>query len=179
MLLTVRLLGRLGPSTSSSINNNNNNKLLSVVNSSRFKATDATPARSQEHQEPSSSPLLDNNNKSITIDDSCLERLKQILDKPSEEFLRIQVETGGCSGFSYEFDVDTRHNLDPEEDLVFARDSYQVVINKHILAYMQGATIEYNESLIKSSFQVKNPQAQTKCSCGASFSIDLNQLKSK
>lgn len=113
----------------------------------------------------------------ITIEDSCLKRLKEILDKPEEEFLRINVETGGCSGFSYMFCIEQRDNLDPEEDLIFEREAYRIVINREILPYMKGAAIEYNESLIKSSFQVKNPIAETKCSCGASFSIDPKKIK--
>lgn len=113
----------------------------------------------------------------IIIEDSCLKRLREILDKPQEEYLRIDVETGGCSGFSYMFDIEKKDNLDPSNDLVIERDSYRIVINRDILPYMKGATIEYKESLIKSSFQVKNPVAETKCSCGASFSIDVNKLK--
>lgn len=112
----------------------------------------------------------------ITIKDSCLMRLKKILTKPQEEFLRIHVETGGCSGFSYLFEIESKA-IDPKEDLVFERENYRVVINKDILPYMRGSSIEYNESLIKSSFHVANPIAETKCSCGSSFSVDLNKLQ--
>jgi iron-sulfur cluster assembly accessory protein len=113
----------------------------------------------------------------INIKDSCLNRLKQILDKPQEEFLRIQVETGGCSGFSYHFNIERNNNLNPDEDLIFERDNYRVVINKEVLTYMKGSSIEYTESLIKSSFQIVNPIAETKCSCGSSFSIDLSKIQ--
>lgn len=115
----------------------------------------------------------------ITIKDSCLNRLKQILDKPQEEFLRIHVETGGCSGFSYLFEIETKNQINPNEDLVFERDNYRVVVNKEILPYMKGSSIEFNESLIKSSFQIVNPVAETRCSCGSSFSIDLNKFNKK
>lgn len=113
----------------------------------------------------------------INIKDSCLNRLKQILDKPQEEFLRIQVDTGGCSGFSYNFDIEQNNKLNPHEDLIFERDNYRVVINKEVLTYMKGSSIEYTESLIKSSFQIVNPIAETKCSCGSSFSIDLSKIQ--
>lgn len=113
----------------------------------------------------------------INIKDSCLDRLKQILDKPQEEFLRIQVETGGCSGFSYQFDIEPNTKLNPHEDLIFERDNYRVVINKEVLTFMKGSSIEYTESLIKSSFQIVNPIAETKCSCGTSFSVDLSKLQ--
>lgn len=113
----------------------------------------------------------------IDIKESCLNRLKQILDKPHEEYLRIQVETGGCSGFSYHFDIEPNNELDPNEDLIFERDNYRVVVNKEVLTYMKGSAIEYTESLIKSSFQIVNPIAETKCSCGSSFSVDLSKLQ--
>lgn len=114
----------------------------------------------------------------ITIKDSCLVRLKQILEKPQEQFLRVHVETGGCSGFSYLFEIENRA-IDPKEDLVFERENYRVVINRDVLPFMTGSSIEYNESLIKSSFHVANPIAETKCSCGSSFSVDLNKLQKK
>lgn len=114
----------------------------------------------------------------ITIKDSCLNRLKQILEKPTEEFLRIHVEAGGCSGFSYIFEIDNKP-VDQKEDIVFERDNYRVVINKEVLPLMKGSSIEFEESLIKSSFHVSNPIAETKCGCGSSFSVDLNKLSKK
>lgn len=114
---------------------------------------------------------------SIHIKDSCLNRLKQILNKPKEEYLRIHVETGGCSGFSYSFEIEQNKALDANEDLVFQREQYRVVINKDVLPFMKGSSIDYNESLIKSSFAVENPLAETKCGCGSSFSINPTKLQ--
>lgn len=114
----------------------------------------------------------------VIIKDSCLNRLKLILEKPQEEFLRIHVETGGCSGFSYMFEIEKKE-INAKEDLVFERENYRVVINKEILPFMAGSSIEFNESLIKSSFNVTNPIAETKCSCGSSFSVDLNKLQKR
>lgn len=113
----------------------------------------------------------------LHVKDSCLNRLKQILKKPSDEFLRIHVETGGCSGFSYIFEIEPSSKIDQQEDLIFEREQYRVVINKQVLPYMNGSQIEYHESLIKSSFRIINPIAETKCSCGSSFSVDFNKLK--
>ena len=128
----------------------------------------------------SSATLLSStlSNNSITIKDSCLKRLKQVLEKPQEEFLRIDVSEGGCSGFSYLFEIQGDH-IDSSEDLVFERDSYRVVIKKDIFPFMKGASIEFNESLIKSSFEVLNPVADTKCSCGSSFFVDLAKINKK
>lgn len=112
----------------------------------------------------------------IHIKDSCLKRLKEILEKPQEEFLRVHVETGGCSGFSYLFEIEKNENIDSKEDLIFERENYRIIINKDILPYMKGSSIDYQESLIKSSFHVENPLAETKCGCGSSFSINQNKL---
>lgn len=112
----------------------------------------------------------------ITIRDSCFNRLKQILKNSDDEYLRIHVETGGCSGFSYIFEIEPSDRINQQEDLIFARENYRIVINKQVLPFMKGSQIEYHESLIKSSFRVINPIAETKCSCGASFSVDFSKL---
>lgn len=150
-MLLLRTLGRLAS--------------IEATTSARFASTIA----SQQHQNNNSNSQL------FTIKDSCLQRLKQILTKPQEEYLRIHVETGGCSGFSYMFEIEDK-NIDPKEDLVFERETYKVVINKDILPYMKGAAIEFDDSLMKSSFSIKNPIAETKCSCGTSFSVDFNKI---
>lgn len=165
MLLT-RLLGRLAPTSN----------LVEAVKPHSLLSSKLSPASTQATVS-TSTKTNSSTDAIITLEDSCLKRLREILDKPQEEYLRINVETGGCSGFSYMFDIDKKDNLDPNEDLIFERDSYRVVIHKDILPYMKGATIEFTESLIKSSFQVKNPIAETKCSCGASFSVDPSKIK--
>lgn len=118
---------------------------------------------------------IDNNKNILTIKDSCLKRLERIIDKPDDKYLRINVEAGGCSGFLYLFDIETSENLNPSEDVIIKRNSYRVVIEKQVLPYIKGSQIEYEESLIKSSFKIINPIAESKCGCGASFSIDFNK----
>lgn len=120
----------------------------------------------------SSNPL---NNNILTIKDSCLHRLKEILDNPNEKHLRINVEAGGCSGFLYLFDIETSENINPSDDIIVQRDQFKIVIEKEVLPYIRGSQIEYEESLIKSSFKITNPIAESKCGCGASFSIDFNK----
>lgn len=168
-MLLMRIIGRTLASqqhknfslTSSTykINTNNNNHRSNSVNQNIV--------------------IVNNNPKSalisnqITIKDSCLNRLKQILDNPNEQYLRIHVEAGGCSGFLYLFEIEPSEKINPSEDLIFQRDQYRIVVEKQELPYIQGSEIEYNESLIKSSFKIINPIADAKCSCGSSFSIDF------
>ncbi|XP_026875411.2 iron-sulfur cluster assembly 2 homolog, mitochondrial isoform X1 [Electrophorus electricus] len=116
---------------------------------------------SQEEQD-TFSPL-----DKISLTESCVKRLSEIMDKG--ECLRIQVEGGGCSGFQYKFSVDTVKN---EDDRVFEQNGVSVIVDQESLEFVKGATLDFSQELIRSSFRVlKNPQAEHGCSCGSSFSV--------
>ncbi|XP_012872796.1 PREDICTED: iron-sulfur cluster assembly 2 homolog, mitochondrial [Dipodomys ordii] len=105
----------------------------------------------------------------IRLTDSCVRRLLEITE--GSEFLRLQVEGGGCSGFQYKFSLDTVINPD---DRVFEQGGAKVVVDSASMAFVKGALVDFSQELIRSSFQVlNNPQAQQGCSCGSSFSIKL------
>ena len=82
--------------------------------------------------------------------------------------LRVFVQGGGCSGMSYGFTFDEVQN---EDDFDFAYEEVRVVVDSMSMQYLQGATIDYREDLMGASFVIDNPQAQTTCGCGSSFSI--------
>ncbi|XP_048218168.1 iron-sulfur cluster assembly 2 homolog, mitochondrial [Perognathus longimembris pacificus] len=105
----------------------------------------------------------------IRLTDSCVRRLLEITE--GSEFLRLQVEGGGCSGFQYKFSLDTVINPD---DRVFEQGGAKVVVDSDSMAFVKGALVDFSQELIRSSFQVlNNPQAQQGCSCGSSFSVKL------
>ncbi|XP_040188878.1 iron-sulfur cluster assembly 2 homolog, mitochondrial [Rana temporaria] len=105
----------------------------------------------------------------ILLTESCVKRLREVTS--GSEFLRLQVESGGCSGFQYKFLLDTDMT---EDDRVFGTDGAHVVVDTESLQLVKGSTIEYCEELIRSSFLLtQNPQADQGCSCGASFSVKL------
>lgn len=84
-------------------------------------------------------------------------------------FLRTFVQGGGCSGFSYGFTFDEEIN---EDDFEFPLDEkFKFVIDSMSMQYMTGATIDYKEELTGSQFTIQNPNAQTTCGCGSSFSV--------
>jgi len=82
--------------------------------------------------------------------------------------LRVFVQGGGCSGMSYGFTFEEVQN---EDDFDFSYEEVKVVIDSMSMQYLQGATIDYKEDLMGASFVIENPQAQTTCGCGSSFSI--------
>ncbi|XP_062863494.1 iron-sulfur cluster assembly 2 homolog, mitochondrial [Trichomycterus rosablanca] len=105
----------------------------------------------------------------VNLSDACVKRLKEIMEQG--EYLRIQVEGGGCSGFQYKFSVDTVKN---EDDRVFEQNGVGVIVDEDSLEFMKGCTLDFSQELIRSSFQVlRNPQAEHGCSCGSSFSVKI------
>ncbi|WP_290689419.1 iron-sulfur cluster insertion protein ErpA [Aquabacterium sp.] len=82
--------------------------------------------------------------------------------------LRLYVTGGGCSGFSYGFAFDDQLN---EDDTRIDRDGVTMVVDAMSLQYLMGADIDYEDGLEGSRFVIHNPNAQTTCGCGSSFSM--------
>jgi len=83
--------------------------------------------------------------------------------------LRTFVQGGGCSGFSYGFTFDEEIN---DDDFEFPLgEKYKMVIDAMSMQYMNGAVIDYKDDIMGSNFNIKNPNAQTTCGCGSSFSV--------
>ena len=82
--------------------------------------------------------------------------------------LRIFVQGGGCSGFQYGFTFDEQIN---EDDFSLDIDGARLLVDSMSSQYLQGAEIDYTESLAGSQFAIKNPNAQTSCGCGSSFAV--------
>ena len=105
----------------------------------------------------------------VTISASAAAQINAIMKKMGkQDFLRVAVEGGGCSGFSYKFDFAERAN---EDDLVIKRDGATVVIDEMSLEFLTGSEIDYANELIGSAFKIVNPNATANCGCGTSFSI--------
>ncbi|MEY3182441.1 MAG: hypothetical protein RLZ35_426 [Pseudomonadota bacterium] len=104
----------------------------------------------------------------IKITDLAAQKLDVLLlAKGNEQSkLRIFIEGGGCSGFKYGFVLDKVQN---DDDTVI---SNMLVIDCMSIQFLQGATLDYKESLQEAGFVIKNPQAKTTCGCGSSFSIE-------
>ena len=82
--------------------------------------------------------------------------------------LRVFVQGGGCSGFQYGFTFDEIVN---EDDTKMEKNGVTLLIDAMSLQYLVGAEIDYKDDLEGSQFVIRNPNAQTTCGCGSSFSV--------
>ena len=82
--------------------------------------------------------------------------------------LRITVDGGGCQGFEYIFKPDTEKN---SNDHVFEKNGAIVITDEISLPFLEGSEIDYVDDLIGAHFKVNNPNANSSCGCGTSFSV--------
>jgi len=106
----------------------------------------------------------------IKITDSAKDKILDLLAEENNPDLKLRtfVQGGGCSGFQYGFTFDEEQN---EDDFEFPIGESKLLVDAMSMQYLQGAEIDYKEDLTGSSFSIKNPNAQTTCGCGSSFSV--------
>jgi len=106
----------------------------------------------------------------VTLSASAERRIAELktAEQSQASFLRLAVSGGGCSGFQYGFSFDDTRQ---EDDLVFARDGVELVIDEVSLELVKGSEIDFIEDLMGAYFQVRNPNAASSCGCGNSFSV--------
>ncbi|MDP9250080.1 MAG: iron-sulfur cluster insertion protein ErpA [Chloroflexota bacterium] len=92
----------------------------------------------------------------------------------SEAALRLFVKSGGCSGFSYGLAFDDKI---ADDDRVEDHAGVPIVIDAYSAQYVNGAEIDYVDSLMGSGFAINNPNAVSSCSCGQSFNTDGSPAK--
>jgi iron-sulfur cluster insertion protein len=105
----------------------------------------------------------------ITITESAVAKIQDILTEENNPNLKLRVfvQGGGCSGFQYGFTLDEEQ---AEDDWDIESNGVSVLVDSMSGGYLQGATIDYKEDDYGSSFSISNPNAQTTCGCGSSFS---------
>ena len=115
-----------------------------------------------EMPEPMTDPIL--------FTDSAANKVKLLLEEEgnADLKLRVFVSGGGCSGFQYGFTFDEITN---EDDTVLNKNGVQLLVDPMSYQYLVGAEIDYQEGLEGSQFVIKNPNAQSTCGCGSSFSV--------
>jgi iron-sulfur cluster insertion protein len=108
----------------------------------------------------------------INLTAGAAQKVKTILDQEKESLpaggLRIYVQGGGCSGFSYGMVLDDV----ADGDEVFELQGVRVIVDPMSLKYLDGAEVDYKEDLMGGGFAIKNPNAKSSCGCGHSFSTE-------
>lgn len=105
----------------------------------------------------------------VTITDTAAEQLHLILkekDIPQNHFLRVGVKGGGCSGLSYVLDIDEKKEYDDEYEV----NGVPFILDRRHKLYIEGMSIDFSSGLDNRGFTFDNPNAQTTCGCGSSFS---------
>ena len=105
----------------------------------------------------------------LTVSETAAEKIRDILTEENNPNLKLRVfvQGGGCSGMSYGFTLDDTQN---EDDWDLEISGVNVLVDSMSGGYLQGAVIDYKESEMGSNFTIVNPNAQTTCGCGSSFS---------
>lgn len=114
----------------------------------------------------------------IKISENAANKIKEVLEEEqnNELKLRIFVQGGGCSGFQYGFTLDEIQN---EDDFDVEAHGIKVLVDSMSAQYLQDAEVDYIDDISGSQFTIKNPNAQTTCGCGSSFSMndyDFNEV---
>lgn len=87
---------------------------------------------------------------------------------PINDYIRVGVKSGGCSGLSYDLTFDNELHT---EDRLFEDNEIKILVDKKSLLYLVGTTLEYSGGLNGKGFVFNNPNAQRTCGCGESFSL--------
>tara|TARA_Y100001951_G_C11028389_1_gene123568 strand:+ start:171 stop:479 length:309 start_codon:yes stop_codon:yes gene_type:complete len=85
----------------------------------------------------------------------------------STEIVRVAVQGGGCAGMSYAVNVETEYD---EEDILIEFGHVKIYIDPHSALILKETTVDYVETLYRKGFNFINPEANTTCGCGMSFS---------
>lgn len=105
----------------------------------------------------------------IELSENAAARVHELIaEEENEMYLRIYITGGGCSGFQYGFTFDEKKQAD---DFQVERDGVTLVVDPMSLQYLVGSIVDYEDSLQGSRFYVKNPNADSTCGCGSSFSV--------
>lgn len=105
----------------------------------------------------------------ITITQTAAAKLREVMQskKLDDAGLRVFVSGGGCSGLQYGMAFETQGG--EADDMVFEAHGLQVYLDAISLPYLQGANIDYVDSLMGGGFKIENPNAVSACGCGSSF----------
>lgn len=105
----------------------------------------------------------------VKLTDAAADKVRKLLTQEGRDDLRLRVavQPGGCSGLIYQLFFDERY-LD--NDVVVDFDGVEVIVDTMSVPYLNGATVDFEDTIEKQGFTIDNPNAQGSCACGDSFS---------
>jgi len=106
----------------------------------------------------------------ITLTERAAAEVKRVKDEQkldTEQFLRIGIAAGGCSGFNYSLHFDSE--FDEKADSKYDCHGVDVVVDKKSALYLDGTTVDFQESIERRGFAFDNPNVMKTCGCGGSF----------
>jgi iron-sulfur cluster assembly accessory protein len=106
----------------------------------------------------------------VQMTERAIGKVKEIMSsqEPAPGGLRIAVVGGGCSGFSYSMAFENQPNM---LDKTYNYDGLKVFVDQASLLYLDGAEVDYVETLEGAGFKFNNPQVKSTCGCGSSFQV--------
>ncbi|MGB7841197.1 MAG: iron-sulfur cluster assembly accessory protein [Salinimicrobium sp.] len=108
----------------------------------------------------------------IKVSETAKKRITTLMQEDGydamQDFVRVGVKSGGCSGLSYELKFDKSQ---AEGDRLFEDNDVKIVVDKKSVLYLAGTILEYSGGLNGKGFVFNNPNAQRTCGCGESFSL--------
>jgi iron-sulfur cluster assembly protein len=106
----------------------------------------------------------------VHLSERAAQKIRELLEKdgvsPAEGGLRVGVQGGGCSGLSYAMRLDTKAR---DRDKIFEEHGARIFVDPKSLLYLNGTTLDYEETLMRQGFVFQNPNAERSCGCGSSF----------
>jgi iron-sulfur cluster assembly protein len=109
----------------------------------------------------------------VEITESAASRIKEMLadEEEKNQFLRVAVKGGGCTGLSYGMGFDSDFNEKDTEEMI---DGIRVVVDEESAKVLKGTVIDFKQNMMGGGFTITNPNAIASCGCGSSFRTATN-----
>ena len=104
----------------------------------------------------------------LILTKNAIKKIIELASDKNNNMLRISVTGGGCQGFQYNLDMDSKKK---DNDIIIQKKSAVVIIDKNSLNLLKGSELDFVDDLTGSRFKINNPKATSSCGCGTSFSL--------
>ena len=123
----------------------------------------------EKQNKPIEEAQNDFNNAQISVTKKAATRLKAVMasEGKGDHYLRMSVDSGGCSGMNYKMDFD---NNKESFDKIFESNGLTVICDLKSWLYLKDITVDYSDDMLNGGFKIENPNAERTCGCGTSFS---------